>query len=88
MEYVSARGKNVFPSSGSLAFPDLFYQYLESFLFRGFDLKDSIVELSRHSVAHGVAAPNEYTRTRALQLILALDQIHHYIMSRSNHDFD
>ena len=88
MEYVSARGKKAFPSSGSLAFPGLFYEYLENSLFRSFDLKDQTVELSRHSAAHGVAAPNQYTRTRALQVILALDQIHHYIMSRSNQALD
>ena len=88
MEYMSARGKKAFPSSGSLAFPSLFHEYLENSLFRGFDLKDRTVQLSRHSVAHGVAAPNLYTRTRALQIILALDQIHHYTMSRSNQALD
>lgn len=88
MDYMSARGKKAFPSSGSLAFPSLFHEYLENFLFRGFDLKDRKVELSRHSVAHGVAAPDLYSRTRALQIILALDQIHHYTMSRSNQALD
>ena len=84
MEYVSDRGKEAFPTSGSLAFPELFHDYLDTFLFRGFDLADNTVELSRHSVAHGVVAAEQYTRTRALQVILSLDQIHHYIMNRSN----
>ena len=82
MEYVSDRGKEAFPTSGSLAFPELFHDYLDTFLFRGFDLADG-VELSRHSVAHGVAKAEQYTRTRALQVILSLDQIHHYIMNRT-----
>ncbi|MYE05317.1 MAG: hypothetical protein F4Y00_10145 [Bacteroidetes bacterium SB0662_bin_6] len=88
MVYVSERGRKAFPSSGSLAFPDLFFEYLENYLFRGFDLTAGSVEISRHSVAHGVAAPNHYTRTGALQVILALDQIHHYIMSGSNQALD
>ena len=83
IEYVSDRGKQAFPTSGSLAFPRLFHGYLDTFLFRGFDLEHGTVDLSRHSVAHGVAAADQYTRTRALQVILSLDQIHHYIMNRS-----
>ena len=85
MRYVSDRGKETFSSSGSLAFPGLFHDYLDTFLFRKFDLGDGTVELSRHSVAHGVAKADHYTRTRALQVILSLDQIHHYIMGRSDH---
>ena len=84
MAYVSARGKEAYPSSGSLAFPEFFREYLETFLFRGFDLESNAIELSRHSVTHGVAAVDQYTRKRALQVILCLDQIHHYIMSRSD----
>ncbi len=84
MEYVSDLGKETFSSSGSLAFPGLFHDYLDSFLFQAFDLGDGTVELSRHSAAHGVATADKYTRIRALQVILCLDQIHHFIMSRSN----
>ena len=72
MEYVSKLGKEAFPSSDSLTFPGLFQDYLDNFLFRSFDLEESKIELSRHSVAHGVAAAKQYTRTRALQVILSL----------------
>ena len=58
-------------------------ELLDTFLFRGFDLEHGTVDLSRHSVAHGVAAADQYTRIRALQVILSLDQMHHYIMNRS-----
>ena len=83
IEYVSNRGKASFPSSGSLAFPELFHKYLETFIFRAFSLDDrSNLSLSRHSVTHGVATADLYTRVRALQVVLSLDQIHHYMMSR------
>ena len=81
MAYVLDLGRDAYPSSGSLAFPELFRDYLERFLFRAFDIEGGMVELSRHSVTHGVAEADEYTRKRALQVILSLDQIHHYIMS-------
>lgn len=84
MEYVSKLAKKAFPSSDSLAFPRLFHDYLDAFLFRGFNLDGRNIELSRHSVTHGVVPARQYTRTRALQVILCLDQIHHYMMSRSN----
>ena len=56
-----------------------FFKYLESVVFRGFDVDKDDVELSRHSVGHGVAAQEKYTKVRASQLILVLDQIHFYL---------
>ena len=84
-EHVSNQAKAAFPSSGSLAFPELFSDYLAAFLFRPFDLRSEQVELSRHSVTHGVANPGEYTRMRALQVVLCLDQIHYYTSGSSKH---
>ena len=86
MEYVSKLAREAFPSSDSLTFPGLFHDYLDAFLFRGFNLDERNIELSRHSVTHGVAPARQYTRTRALQVILCLDQINHYMMSRSKRD--
>ena len=80
-DYLKARAVQAFPHAASLAFPDLFFKYLNDFVFRSFDLQDAPVQLSRHSVAHGVAAREKYTRTHALQLILSLDQICFYVSS-------
>jgi hypothetical protein len=48
-------------------------------LFRHFDLEAGDVALSRHSSAHGVADAGKYTRDRALQAILTLDQMAYYM---------
>ena len=78
-DYVLAQGQSKFSAPDSRGFPGLFFKYLESVVFRGFDVDKDDVELSRHSVGHGVAAPDKYTRIQALQLILVLDQIHFYL---------
>ena len=77
-DYLKARAVQAFPHAASLAFPDLFFDYLNDFVFRSFDLQDGTVQISRHSVTHGVADRERYTRTHALQLILSLDQIYFY----------
>ncbi len=78
-DYILAQGQSKFSTPDSRGFPGLFFKYLEDVLFRGFDVDKNDVELSRHSVDHGVAAPEKYTKVRALQLILVLDQIHFYL---------
>lgn len=77
-KYVVDRAKLNFSSQQSLGFPDYFFNYLDKVFFRQFDIERGDVKLSRHTNAHGVAGEEEYTRTRALQLILSLDQIHFY----------
>ena len=78
-KYVSGRAKLNFSSPQSLGFPDHFFNYLDNVFFRQFDIEKGDVKLSRHTAAHGVADKEEYTKTRALQLILTLDQIYFYL---------
>lgn len=56
-----------------------FLQYLEKVVFPSFDTESGRDELSRNTSSHGVAAAKQYTRERAIQLILVLDQIFFYI---------
>lgn len=78
-DYVLSQGKSKFSAHDSRGFPGLFFDYLESVFFRGFDIDKDDVHLSRHSVGHGVVAHEKYTKARALQLILILDQIYFYL---------
>lgn len=77
--YIRTQGENKFADAGSLGFPGLFFDYLDQVTFKKFDLVNGDVTLSRHSSGHGVAADGQYSRERALQLILTLDQIYHYL---------
>ena len=81
MKYLKNRANENFPDHGSLGFPGRFLGYIENVFFRPFDIEKDDVELSRHSVAHGVANQERFTKIRALQLILVLDQIHFYLQS-------
>ena len=78
-KFVEDKANSKFVSPGSLGFPDLLYGYFNDVIFGNFDLKDQDVELSRHSVSHGVAQPSQYTKARALQAILTLDQMHFFM---------
>ena len=78
-KYVSDRAKLNFSSPQSLGFPDHFFNYLDKVFFRQFDIEREDVRLSRNTIAHGTAGEEEYTKVRALQLILTLDQIHFYL---------
>lgn len=63
----------------SLLFPRLFYNYLKDVIFSNFDLEMGKLELSRNSSSHGVAKVDDYTKIRALQMILILDQLYFYL---------
>lgn len=63
----------------SLIFPNHFISYLRDEIFGGCDLMQEDVRISRHSATHGLADSSEYKRVFALQLILALDQIHFFL---------
>ncbi|NQS98167.1 MAG: hypothetical protein HQ591_06925 [candidate division Zixibacteria bacterium] len=65
--------------NSSLLLPNPFLEYLKNVIFRGFNVEKSDIPLSRPSTAHGVAKPEDYTRERALQTILCLDQIYYYL---------
>lgn len=66
----------------SLFLPDVFSRYLTNNIFQDFDLgavsTSTDVPLNRHSVAHGAAGPSSYTSSRALQMILIVDQLSFY----------
>lgn len=77
-DYVLSQGRSKFSAPDSRGFPGLFFNYLENVFFRDFDIDKDDVQLSRHSVSHGVVTREKYTKARALQLILTLDQIYFY----------
>ena len=68
----------------SLLLPREFLEYLKASVFTNFNLETGVVDLSRHSAAHGVAMGEDYTQVRALQTLLSLDQIYFYLPSPPN----
>ena len=66
-------------SSEGLLLPKAFCSHLKNFLFSSFDLKTGKIDLSRHSLAHGVADEDQFNKCAAIQGILILDQIHYYL---------
>lgn len=79
VEYVKQKAEGKFGPRESLGFSDVFYRYLNEVVFRNFDLTTGQIDLSRHSALHGVADQTKYTRTRAIQAILILDQMFFYL---------
>jgi hypothetical protein len=63
----------------SMLLPDLFKKYLEDFYFKDFNVHENRLDLSRQSLAHGVARDSDFTQIRAFQAIMMLDQIFQYI---------
>jgi len=68
-----------YSTSGSLGFPSNFYEYIEKYIFKNFDLKTGEITLSRHTVSHGVAISSDFKKSKALQAVLLLDQMHFYL---------
>jgi hypothetical protein len=79
MAYVQNKASNKFISPNSLGFPVLLYQYFHDIIFKDFDLETGNIELSRHSSSHGIAPSQKYTRQKALQAILILDQMSFFL---------
>ncbi|OGP84532.1 MAG: hypothetical protein A2Z08_00500 [Deltaproteobacteria bacterium RBG_16_54_11] len=77
--YIVDKGRIKSGSDLSLFFPRAFFEYLNESIFPKFDLEKGDISLSRHTSSHGVARTEDYTKSRALQLILILDQIYFYI---------
>ncbi len=78
--FLEHKAANKFTSINSLAFPPIFAKYLREVIFKDFDLSTGQVDISRHSVVHGVAEAVAYSRAKALQSILTLDQIYFYLI--------
>lgn len=79
LTYLVEKGKGKTGSGESLFLPLHFLKYLNDVVFPEFDIETGKVDLSRHSSSHGVAKAEAYTKTRALQAILILDQIYFYL---------
>ncbi|MFC1941201.1 hypothetical protein ACFLWL_02180 [Chloroflexota bacterium] len=79
LPYLLGKGRIKSISDYSLLLPLPFFNYLDDVVFSNFDLETGQVDLSRHSSSHGVAKAEAYTRIKALQAILVLDQIYFYI---------
>lgn len=79
LTHLVEKGKTKSGSDYSLFLPVSFFNYLKDVVFADFDLETRQVDLSRHSSSHGVAKAETYTKIKALQTILVLDQIYFYI---------
>jgi len=79
LQYVLNKGLQKSGADISLFFPTQFFEYLRDIVFSNFDLGKRKFDLSRHSVCHGIASATAYTKMKALQAILILDQIYFYI---------
>jgi len=79
IDYVKQKAEGKFGPRESLGFSDVFYRYLNEVVFRKFDLKTGQIDLSRHSALHGVAEHTQYTKNKAIQAILILDQMYFYL---------
>jgi hypothetical protein len=79
ISYITKKGSDKTGSDLSLFLPRAFLDYLKVSIFPKFNLETGDVSLSRHSSSHGVAKTEDYTKSRALQMILILDQVYFYI---------
>lgn len=75
LEYAIERGVKKSGSDATLFFPREFLLYLKNSTFAPFDPLNPSVSISRNSASHGAACSAAYTRIRALQSILTVDQL-------------
>lgn len=78
-EYIRNRAQNRFSSEESLGFPEYFCEFLDKDIFQKFDLSTGKIDLARHSLAHGYAKQEDFTKVKALQALLILNQIFFYL---------
>ena len=79
IQHVFEKGKAKTGSEDSLLFPRDFLCYLKEAIFPKFDLEQGGIALSRHTSSHGVAKAEDYSKDRAVQMILILDQLYFYV---------
>lgn len=82
---MNARGEKYQPYS--LLLPLRFYQFLNEVFFRSFTPGGKI-EVSRHSIAHGVANAEDFSAKSATLGLLILDQIHYFLPDVKNLERD
>jgi hypothetical protein len=79
LEFAIASAEERAGSPNTLLFPSGFGQYLKRYTFADFDPKGVPgIAGSRHAVGHGAASSETYTKIRALQALLTLDQLAFY----------
>ncbi|HNX10582.1 MAG TPA: hypothetical protein PKI61_00335 [bacterium] len=78
ISYIIKKAKIKSGSDYSLLLPLPFLEYLKDVVFSNFNIETGKTEMSRNTSGHGIAEVNQYTKERALQLILILDQIYFY----------
>lgn len=83
-DYLNSKAKFSFSTENSLGFPGLFAEYLNKVIFNNFDIESGNVSFSRHAIGHGVAPDTLFSRERALQCILILDQLYFYLGHNPN----
>lgn len=76
--HIVEKAKSKSDSDYSLLLPLPFLKYLQDVVFANFNVETGKVDMSRNASSHGVADADQYTKDRALQLILVLDQIYFY----------
>jgi hypothetical protein len=79
INHVFDKGNIKTGSEESLFFPRDFLYYLKEAIFPQFDLERGDIALSRHTSSHGVAKAEDYSKIRAVQMILILDQLYFYL---------
>lgn len=77
---ISAVSANV-QNEKSLLLPRRFQQYLSEVYFAGFDPDDADIEVSRHSVGHGVASTSGFNIKNATISILIIHQLFYFLRS-------
>ena len=78
ISHIVEKAKTKSGSDYSLLLPLPFLKYLQDVVFANFNVEIGKVDMSRNASSHGVADASQYTKDRALQLILVLDQIYFY----------
>ena len=78
IRHIIERGKKSSGSEFSLLLETPLLDYMVRVVFAHFSEDTGNVSLSRHSAGHGAAPAEQYTRARALQFILTLDQIYYF----------
>lgn len=78
ISHITSKAKKRSGSDYSLLLALPFYEYLRDVAFPRFDVESGNIVLSRHTSSHGVANAEQYTKARALQLILILDQVYFF----------
>lgn len=78
-EYVNNIIKYWEDKKTTLFFPDLFLNFLNNVFFENWYLWENTPSTTRHTVNHWILPSNGYTKEKAFQMILILDQIYFYL---------